>query len=190
MDLLGQRVKLRLMKEKDAEALYCIVQESPQLWTYMVRKLESFEDMKKIVAEAIEDYKKGKALPFIVIDQKTNKIVGSTRLYDISFNHRTLELGSTFYSPSVQRTGINTECKYLLLQHAFEKLEMIRVQIKTDEQNKRAQKAIERLGAKKEGVLRNERTLPNGRIRDAVIYSIIKEEWPLIKGKLEIYLDE
>ncbi|EOQ15991.1 hypothetical protein KQ3_04905 [Bacillus cereus B5-2] len=90
----------------------------------------------------------------------------------------------TWYHPSVHRTSINTECKYMLLQYAFEELHMLRVQIKTDLRNEKAQRAIERLGAVKEGVLRNERQLPNGYIRDAVVYSIIASEWPVIKEQL------
>ncbi|WP_191664253.1 GNAT family N-acetyltransferase, partial [Bacillus pseudomycoides] len=86
--------------------------------------------------------------------------------------------------PSVQRTSINTECKYMLLQYAFEELQMLRVQIKTDLRNEKAQRAIERLGAVKEGILRNERRLPSGYIRDAVVYSIIASEWPIVKDRL------
>ncbi len=119
-----------------------------------------------------------------MIDQKTNEIVGSTRLYSISNDNKTVELGQTWYHPSVQRTSINTECKRMLLQYAFEELQMLRVQIKTDLRNEKAQRAIERLGAVKEGVLRNERRLPSGYVRDAVVYSIIASEWPVVKEQL------
>lgn len=112
-------------------------------------------------------------------------VVGSTRLYDISLDRQTVELGATFYDKSVQKTSINTECKFLLLKHAFEHLNMVRVQIKTDIQNIGAQRAIERIGGVKEGILRNERMLHNGRIRDAVLYSITNNEWNVVKVKLE-----
>lgn len=89
-----------------------------------------------------------------------------------------------YYSESVRSTGVNTECKYLLLTYAFETLGVVRVQFKTDEQNKAARKAIQKLGAFEEGILRNERELPDGRVRNAAVYSIIKEEWPEVKAKL------
>ncbi len=185
MELIGQRAKLRLMDMKDIEVLYNLIQKNTNLWTYMVRKMDSLGDMEKLVIEALKNFDKGIELPFTVIDQVSNKIIGSTRLYDMSFDRKTVELGSTFYDKSAQKTSINTECKYLLLRHAFEQLDMIRVQIKTDIQNVGAQRAIERIGGVKEGILRNERMLHNGRIRDAVLYSITNNEWSLVKVKLE-----
>jgi RimJ/RimL family protein N-acetyltransferase len=188
MELIGQNAKLRLMNMKDVKVLYNLVQRNPGLWTYMVRRMDSLEDMEKLVAEALQNLDKGIEFPFVVIDKVNNDIIGSTRLYDMSFSRKTVELGSTFYDKSVQRTSINTECKYLLLKHAFEELDMIRVQIKTDAENLGAQRAIERIGGIKEGVLRNERLLHNGRIRDAVLYSITNTEWDTVKAKLEEFL--
>jgi len=185
MELIGQRAELRLMNMEDIEVLYNLVQKNPNLWTYMVRKMDNLGDMEKLVIEALKNFDKGIELPFTVIDKVSNTIIGSTRLYDISFDRRTVELGSTFYDKSVQKTSINTECKFLLLKHAFEQLNMVRVQIKTDIQNVGAQRAIERIGGVKEGILRNERMLHNGRIRDAVLYSIINNEWNVVKVKLE-----
>jgi len=101
---------------------------------------------------------------------------------------RGLEIGGTWYGLEFQRTAVNTECKYLLLQHAFETLNCIRVQLKTDSQNERSQRAIERIGAKHEGVLRNHMILPDGRFRDSVYYSIIESEWPGVKARLEAML--
>ncbi|MED4267397.1 GNAT family protein [Priestia megaterium] len=190
MELVGQQAKLRIMKSDDVEVLYNIVQETLELWTHMVRRMNNLDDMINLGTEASEDFEKRSTFPFIVIDEVTNTIVGSTRLYDISSDYGILELGSTFYDPTVQKTRINTECKYLLLQHAFEKLDMVRVQIKTDIQNIRAQEAIEQLGAAKEGILCNEIVLHNGRIRDAVVYSFIKEKWPSVKVRLENYLNK
>ncbi|MFB8426980.1 GNAT family N-acetyltransferase [Priestia megaterium] len=185
MELIGQRAKLRLMNMEDVDVLYNLVQKNPDLWTYMVRKMDSLGDMEKLVIEALKNFDKGIELPFTVIDKVSNTIIGSTRLYDISFDRRTVELGSTFYDKSVQKTSINTECKFLLLKHAFEQLNVVRVQIKTDIQNVGAQRAIERIGGVKEGILRNERMLHNGRIRDAVLYSITNNEWNVVKTKLE-----
>jgi len=185
MELSGNKAKLRLMTSNDALELYSIVQKNPNLWTYMVRRMNSLEDMQTLVAEALINLENKTELPFVVIDQVSNSIIGSTRLYNISYERLTVELGSTFYDKSAQKTSINTECKYLLLKLAFEDLHMIRVQIKTDAKNIQAQRAIERIGAIKEGTLRNERILHNGRIRDAVVYSITSDDWIVVKSELE-----
>ncbi|OJE35456.1 GNAT family acetyltransferase [Bacillus tropicus] len=194
MEIIHERAKLRLMDSNDVETLFSIVEGNREIWAYLISKMDSVQDMQQYVQKAIQGYGKGAQIPFVVVDQQTNKIVGSTRLYHISVEDKTVELGQTWYHPSVQRTSINTECKYMLLQYAFEKLHMLRVQIKTDARNEKAQRAIERLGAVKEGVLRNERKLPNGYVRDAVVYSIISSEWPDVKEqlleKLELYKEK
>lgn len=194
MEIIHERAKLRLMDNTDVETLFSIVEGNRDIWAYLISKMDSVQDMQQYVQKAIKGYGRGTQIPFIVVDQQSNKIVGSTRLYNISVEDKTVELGQTWYHPSVQRTSINTECKYMLLQYAFEKLHMLRVQIKTDTRNEKAQRAIERLGAVKEGVLRNERKLPNGYVRDAVVYSIISSEWPGVKEqlleKLELYKEK
>ncbi|MBE5107529.1 GNAT family N-acetyltransferase [Bacillus thuringiensis] len=191
MKIVNDRAMLRLMHVNDAESLFTIVEGNKEIWMYLIAKMDSYQDMEQYVQVAIKGFEGGTDLPFVVVEQKTNEIVGSTRLYSISNDNKTVELGQTWYHPSVHRTSINTECKYMLLQYAFEELHMLRVQIKTDLRNEKAQRAIERLGAVKEGVLRNERQLPNGYVRDAVVYSIIASEWPVIKEqllqKLEVY---
>ncbi|MBC6972159.1 GNAT family N-acetyltransferase [Bacillus sp. Xin] len=184
MEIVNERAMLRLMGANDVEKLFSIVEGNKEIWTYLIFKMESYQDMERYVETAVKRYIRGTDLPFVVIDQKTNEVVGSTRLYSISNDNKTVELGQTWYHPSVQRTSINTECKYMLLQYAFEELQMLRVQIKTDLRNEKAQRAIERLGAVKEGVLRNERKLPSGYVRDAVVYSIISSEWPVVKEQL------
>ncbi|HFJ9380077.1 TPA: GNAT family N-acetyltransferase [Bacillus paranthracis] len=194
MEIIHERAKLRLMDSNDVETLFSIVEGNREIWAYLISKMDSMQDMQQYVQKAIQGYGKGTQISFVVVDQQTNKIVGSTRLYNISVEDKTVELGQTWYHPSVQRTSINTECKYMLLQYAFEKLHMLRVQIKTDARNEKAQRAIERLGAVKEGVLRNERKLSNGYVRDAVVYSIISSEWPDVKEqlleKLELYKEK
>ncbi|MBE5105914.1 GNAT family N-acetyltransferase [Bacillus thuringiensis] len=184
MEIIHERAKLRLMDSDDVETLFSIVEGNRDIWAYLISKMDTAQDMQQYVHKAIKGYGRGTQIPFAVVDQQTNKIVGSTRLYNISVEDKTVELGQTWYHPSVQRTSINTECKYMLLEYAFEKLHMQRVQIKTDVRNEKAQRAIERLGAVKEGVLRNERRLPSGHVRDAVVYSIIASEWPSVKEKL------
>ncbi|QQN85409.1 GNAT family N-acetyltransferase [Bacillus toyonensis] len=184
MKIVNDRAILRLMHVNDVASLFTIVEGNKEIWMYLISTMDSYQDMEQYVQVAIKGFEEGTDLPFVVIDQKTNEIVGSTRLYSISNDNKTVELGQTWYHPNVHRTSINTECKYMLLQYAFEELQMLRVQIKTDLRNKKAQRAIERLGAVKEGVLRNERKLPHGYIRDAVVYSIIASEWPVIKEQL------
>ena len=124
-------------------------------------------------------------LPFAIIDQATERVIGSTRYHDFSAHNRGIEIGWTWLASDVQRTGVNTECKYLLLQYAFEVLEVIRVQFKTHHLNIRSQNAIERIGATREGVLRNHVIMPDGSYRHSVYFSIIDSEWPQIKVNLE-----
>ena len=128
---------------------------------------------------------KGTDLPFAVIHLASGRVAGATRYLNIMPNDRGLEIGGTWYGTDFQRTPVNTECKYLLLTHAFETLKCIRVQLKTDKRNERSQRAIERLGAKKEGILRNHMILPDGRYRDSVFYSILDTEWADVKSNLK-----
>lgn len=161
---------------------------SSDIWTYMPIVIHSLDDMHWLVSEALQAQKKGGELPFVIIDQKTDSVVGSTRLLDLTPIHRNAEIGWTWLNPAVWRSPINTECKYLLLCHCFETLDLVRVMLKTDARNIRSQNAIERLGGRKEGVLRKHRILPDGYIRDTVVYSIIREEWPEVKARLESFL--
>ncbi len=177
--------KIRLEPMEQSHSIDLFKQNDPAIWTYMLREIGTFEEMEDWVVDAINLREKQLALPFIVRLKETNKIVGTTRLYDINFIHKSCELGSTWYGREYQRTFVNSTCKALLLEYCFEELGMIRVQFKTDERNIRSQRAIERLGAVKEGVLRKERILANGYIRNAVVYSITSEEWPSVKEQLK-----
>jgi RimJ/RimL family protein N-acetyltransferase len=146
--------------------------------------------MRQFVKTLLEGAAQGTDLPFVVIHQASNQPVGCTRYLEISREHRKLEIGGTWYGREFQRTGVNTESKYLLLKHAFETLGCLRVQFKTDARNIRSQKAIERIGAVKEGVLRNHMLLPDGYVRDSVYYSIIASEWPEVKKLLQAKLSQ
>lgn len=188
VELIGQRAKLIPLEVSHTKGLF-EAGRNPEIWQYMLMKIESLDDMKRLVEEALFAKAKGLEFPFVIIDRKTDRIVGSTRFLEISSQNRNLEIGWTWLSSDVWRTRINTECKYLLLRHCFEMLSSIRVQLKTDARNVRSQRAIERIGAVKEGVLRCHRILPDGFIRDSVYYSIISEEWPMVKKRLEGLLD-
>lgn len=187
MELIGQQVKLVPMHIDHVEGLF-EAGSNDEIWTYMPMKVKTIDDTKRLVDNALSARDQGLEFPYTILDQKTNKIVGSSRLLNISKLNRSLEIGWTWYNPSVWRTRINTECKYLLLCHCFETLSTIRVEFKTDSRNTRSQRAIERLGAVKEGTWRNHRILSDGYIRDSVYYSIIFQEWHTVKAKLQHYL--
>ncbi|WP_341677049.1 GNAT family protein [Niveibacterium sp. SC-1] len=127
-------------------------------------------------------------LPFVTELRETGEVVGSTRFWKIDRRHRKLEIGSTWIAQRWQRSFVNTEAKYLMLRYAFEDLACVRVQLTTDELNQKSRAAILRLGAKEEGVLRHERIMPDGRKRNSVRFSIIDEEWPEVRARLEARL--
>jgi len=159
------------------------------IWDFMVYgKMESELDMRGWVEDILSRAEKGTDLPFVVIHLASDRVAGATRYLNIMPKDRGLEIGGTWYGSDFQRTAVNTECKYLLLRHAFETLGCIRVQLKTDLRNERSQKAIERIGAIKEGVLRNHMILPNGYFRHSVYYSILDTEWEGVKKRLEVML--
>ena len=185
--LTGERARLVPMEAGHAEALFEAARD-PDIWAYMPLRVTNRTDMVRIVEEALRAQAQGTDVPYVIEDRETGRVVGSTRFCDITLPHRSLEIGWTWLSPQVWRTRINTECKYLLLRHAFETLDLLRVQLKTDARNLRSQRAIERLGAVKEGVLRHHRVLPDGYVRDSVYYSILAEEWPGVKARLEAML--
>lgn len=159
-----------------------------QLWELFFTSVPAPDSMTIWFDNAMEQQEKGLAIPFTVFDQTLNKIIGSTRYCNIDNANKRLEIGYTWYAQSYQRSAINTECKLLLLTHAFEVLECNAVEFRTDWFNQRSQKAIERLGAKRDGVLRSHMILPDGRVRDTVVYSILKHEWLGVKANLEFKL--
>lgn len=145
-------------------------------------------EMHTWIQQAIDDTANGSRIWFFIIRKSGGRAIGATSYMDIRRKDRGLEIGGTWLTPDVWRTPINTECKYLLLRHAFENLGCLRVQLKTDLRNVRSQKAIERLGAVKEGILRKHMITRTGYIRDTVMYSIIDTEWQAAKEKLEGFL--
>lgn len=183
--LRGKVVRLEPLQLQHAADLLSAGQDQA-IWTWIPSNASnSLEDMERWISAALQAQDAGTELPFAIIDLTTELAVGSTRYMNIVLNDHGLEIGWTWLTPSVQRTGVNTECKYLLLGHAFEALGAIRVQFKTHHKNFKSQQAIERLGAVKEGVLRNAMILPDGSYRHSVYYSIIASEWSQIKSGLE-----
>lgn len=183
--LTGNHVRLEPMGEQHVVGLAAIGLEA-SIWEHMLYgEMRSNEDMRTWVQDILSRAEQGTDLPFIVIHLKTGKVAGATRFLNMQPDQRGLEIGGTWYGLEYQRTAVNTECKYLLLKYAFESLNCIRVQFKTDTRNIRSQRAIERIGGMREGVLRNHMILPDGRYRDSVYYSILDSEWPPMKAALE-----
>lgn len=187
--LIGKHVRLEPMTEEHIPGLAEIGVGQP-FWDFMLYgSITSVDDMRNWVQDILSRAKKGTDLPFVVIHIASGRVAGATRYLNIVAQDRGVEIGGTWYGTEFQRTAVNTECKYLLLSHAFETLGCIRVQLKTDLRNERSQKAIERIGGIKEGVLRNHMILPDGRYRHSVYYSILDSEWPEVKQKLEKLLE-
>ena len=183
--LTGKHVRLEPMTEAHIPAL-AEIGVGQTFWDFMVYgNINTVEDMRNWVMDILSRAEKGTDLPFVAIHLASGRVAGATRYLNIMPHDRGLEIGGTWYGPEFQRTVVNTECKYLLLSHAFETLGCIRVQLKTDLRNERSQKAIERIGAVKEGVLRNHMILPDGHYRHSVFYSILDTEWPDVKKRLE-----
>lgn len=187
--LQGKHVRLEPMTQAHTLALAEIGVGQP-FWDFMVYgNMNSVEDMGSWVRDILSRADMRTDVPFVVLHLASGRLAGATRYMNIMPKDRGLEIGGTWYGLDFQRTVVNTECKYLLLRHAFETLGCIRVQLKTDLRNERSQKAIERIGAVKEGVLRNHMILPDGRIRHSVFYSILDSEWEGVKKRLEEMLE-
>lgn len=183
--LTGQYVRLEPMMEAHVPGLTAIGLDD-SIWEHMLYGDVRTEDD---VRGWVRDILSRPDLSFVVIQLASGRIAGATRYLNIMPEHRGLEIGGTWYGLEFRRTAVNTECKYLLLRYAFETLGCIRVQFKTDLRNERSQRAIERLGAKREGVLRNHMILPDGRFRNSVFFSILDTEWPGVKTRLEEMLN-
>lgn len=187
--LEGKTVTLVPMEMAQLDRLWKAAQ-SEIIWEFTASKIDSKDTMKRTMEYALEEREKGVQLPFTVKHLKTGEIIGSTRFMNISTVHHTLEIGWTWYHPDYWRTAVNTEAKFLLLSYAFEELGMNRVEFCTDSRNVRSQHAISRLGAKKEGVLRKHKVIWNGFVRDTVVFSILKEEWPEVRDILQDKMNE
>lgn len=181
--LTGKQVELIPLQKEHRAALLEAASDG-DLWNLWYTSVPSEEKVDQYLAVALEAQAAGSALPFVVIHRSTNKIIGTTRYCNVDATNRRLEIGYTWYAQSFHRTAVNTECKYLLLQYAFEQLNCIAVVFRTNWHNHRSRKAILRLGAKQDGVLRSHRIDTEGCIRDTVVFSILAHEWPIVKKSL------
>jgi RimJ/RimL family protein N-acetyltransferase len=185
--LEGEQVRLEPLRTEHAPALFAAGDED-DIWTWMVPRPRGVDGYTKYIRWALDQTILGQQLPFAVIRRSDGELVGSTRYAHIDPPNRTIEIGYTWYRNDARRTAVNTEAKYLLMTHAFETLNAIRVWLQTDKRNERSQQAIARLGAVKEAELRNERIIADGRFRTSVVFSVIAEEWPATKRRLQGFL--
>ena len=160
------------------------------LWDLWYTSAPEPENVKSYIETAVNEYENGLSMPFAVIRTSDHKVIGTTRYMNADAKNKRLEIGTTWYSESVQRTGINTACKYLLLQYAFEELHCIAVEFRTHWHNIQSRNAIERLGAKQDGVLRNHILDKYGCLRDTVVFSILNSEWNTVKKSLEFKMNK
>lgn len=180
LTLESDRVILRKLAEADLERLRPLTQ-SRDIWTWFNRDLSIAEELEEWVAASLEDYRHERRFPFCVIEKSTGRLCGSTSFGNISFFDRRLEIGWTWLGRDFMGMGINAHAKFLLLRYAFERLDFERVEMKTDNLNERAKKALTKIGAQPEGVLRSHMQMFNNRRRDSIYFSILKHEWPSVR---------
>ena len=185
--LEGQIVDLISLDKKHFTALDVLAKDK-RIWEHYTYDGSDTDRFLNILSSALDERDQGTRFPFVVFYKPTNKIIGSTSFIDIQSKNKKLEIGSTWLHPDYWATIVNVECKLLLLTFAFEKLQAVRVQLKTDENNIRSRKAIEKIGGQFEGILRNDMLRDNNTRRNSAYYSLIEEEWPEKKIKLkELY---
>lgn len=182
--LTGRFVRLEPLTLDHVDALAKIAVD-PTLWTWFTTRLNERAALVAYVSDALAAQRAGSALPFVTVLVATGEVIGSTRFMNISARDGRLEIGSTWLAPRHQRTVANTEAKYLMLRHAFETLGATRVELKTHALNVKSRTAIERLGTQFEGIHRKHMLQPDGSRRDTAWYSILDDEWPAVKTRLE-----
>lgn len=175
--LENERVLLRLLKQNDLENLLNFALSEPEIWKYSLIAVNGKEGLEDYIKMALAAKETQKEFPFIVFDKLSGKYAGSTRFYDIQTNYKSLQVGYTWYGKDFQGTGLNKHCKFLLLQYAFETLQMERVEFRADNNNKRSIAAMKSIGCIVDGVLRSNVPISTGGRRDSIILSILKEEW-------------
>ena len=185
--LRGSRATLEPLTHARRDELIEAVRDG-ELWKLWYTFVPTPETVEAEIERRLEQQRKGTMLPFTIVDASSGKAAGMTTYMNIDAETRRVEIGSTWYRKSVQRTAINTECKLLLLTHAFEVLDCVAVEFRTHFINHQSRRAIERLGAKLDGILRNHRRVSDGTLRDTCVYSIIESEWPMVRSHLSYQL--
>ncbi|WP_285373641.1 GNAT family protein [Pseudomonas sp. lyk4-TYG-107] len=187
--LQGPRILLRPLQYSDADALLRAAADG-ELWNLTVTVVPSASTIDSYLKKALDGRDAGTVMPFVIVLKDSGEVIGSTRFWKIDPLNRKLEIGSSWISARWQKSFVNTEAKYLMLRHAFEVLDCVRVQFTTDENNQKSRNAILRLGAQQEGIVRHERIMPDGRKRNSVRFSIIDDEWPQVRQVLDQKLAE
>ena len=186
--LSGPHAQLKPLSHDHLDGLTEAVKDG-ELWKLWYTSIPNPADMRNEIDRRLGLQAAGSMLPFTVFDAN-GKIAGMSTYMNVDAAHRRVEIGSTWYAKGVQRSALNTQCKLLLLTHAFEKLDCIAVEFRTHFFNHQSRRGIERLGAKLDGILRNHQIAANGTLRDTVVYSIIAAEWPAVKAHLTYQLNE
>jgi RimJ/RimL family protein N-acetyltransferase len=187
--LENDTVRLNPLHHHDIDKLLHFSEQQPELWKYSLQPADGLENLKVYIDFALRGRKEETAYPFIVFDKRTQQIAGSTRFYDFQKNHNTVQLGYTWYGKEFQGTGLNKQCKMLMLEFAFENIGVDRVEFRADANNERSIAAMKSIGCTVEGILRNNCAAPKGR-RDSIVLSILKDEWfggvkEVLKSKIE-----
>ncbi len=187
--LENDTVRLNPLHHHDIDKLLHFSEQQPELWKYSLQPADGLENLKVYIDFALRGRKEEMAYPFIVFDKRTQQIAGSTRFYDFQKNHNTVQLGYTWYGKEFQGTGLNKQCKMLMLEFAFENIGVDRVEFRADANNERSIAAMKSIGCTVEGILRNNCAAPKGR-RDSIVLSILKDEWfggvkEVLKSKIE-----
>jgi N-acetyltransferase len=186
LTLEGKVVRLAPLCHEHAPLLWDIAKDAlDDLFRWIPYSMRSPEDFERAVAKSLEEQEQRQSVPLVTLERSSGRVIGATRFMNIDVANRHVEIGSTWIAPQWQRTAINTEAKYLMLRHAFETWGCIRVELKTDALNQKSRNAILRLGAKEEGTLRRQVITWTGRVRDSVYFSILDDEWPHVKARLE-----
>jgi|SRR5580658_2000364 RimJ/RimL family protein N-acetyltransferase len=186
LTLEGSFVRLEPVRPEHAEMFWAVAQNDLEdIFRWIPYSMKTREDFQWLIDKAFSEQERGESIVFATVERASGRVVGSTRFMNIDRVNRRVEIGSTWIAPAWQRTAVNTEAKYLMLRHAFEIWGCARVELKTDALNQKSRDAILRIGAKEEGTLRRHVVTWTGRIRDSVYFSILDDEWPEVKAKLE-----
>jgi len=182
----GSVVRLEPIRHEHASEFWESAKDDLEdIFRWIPYSMKTRQDFEKLIDKAFDEQERGDSVVFATVAQKSGLAIGSTRFMNIDRANRRVEIGSTWIAPAWQRTGVNTEAKYLMLRHAFEVWKCMRVELKTDALNQKSRNAILRIGAKEEGTLRRHLITWTGRVRDTVYFSILDNEWPEVKAKLE-----
>ncbi len=189
LTLEGSVVRLEPLRSEHAEMFWEVSKDAlDEIFQWIPYRMKTREDFQRLVEKAFDEQERGESIVFATVERGSGRAIGSTRFMNIDRVNRRVEIGSTWIAPAWQRTAVNTEAKYLMLRHAFEVWNCIRVELKTDALNQKSRNAILRIGAKEEGTLRRHVLTWTGRVRDSVYFSILDSEWPDAKAKLEARL--